>query len=112
MTEAFDPGPLFDVASEPGDGTWTLVLARDLRHAPALVWAALTEPGQPSPYRDRPVAENLDLFQRMKAGEFAPGARVLRARIDMGSSVLPMRDPILYRIVREPHHRTGDEWCI
>jgi len=72
----------------------------------------LTEPGRPSPYRDRPVAENLDLLRRMKAGEFEPGARVLRAKIDMASSVLPMRDPVLYRIVRARHHRTGDAWHI
>jgi len=72
----------------------------------------LTEPGRPSPYRDRSAAENLDLFRRMKAGEFEPGARVLRARIDMASSVLPMRDPVLYRIVKASHHRTGDRWCI
>jgi glutaminyl-tRNA synthetase len=72
----------------------------------------LTEPGRPSPYRERSVAENLDLLRRMKAGEFEPGARVLRARIDMASSVLPMRDPVLYRIVKARHHRTGDRWCI
>jgi glutaminyl-tRNA synthetase len=72
----------------------------------------LTEPGVESPYRGRSAAESLDLFQRMRAGEFAPGARVLRARIDMGSPVLPMRDPILYRIVRTPHHRTGDAWSV
>jgi glutaminyl-tRNA synthetase len=72
----------------------------------------LTEPGTPSPYRERSVEENLDLFQRMRAGEFAPGSRTLRAKIDMASPVLPMRDPILYRIVRASHHRTGDAWCI
>jgi glutaminyl-tRNA synthetase len=72
----------------------------------------LTEPGRPSPYRDRSVEENLDLFQRMRAGEFEPGARVLRGKIDMASSVLPMRDPVLYRIVKASHHRTGDRWCI
>jgi len=73
----------------------------------------LTEPGIPSPYRERSVAENLDLFERMKAGEFPAGARVLRAKIDMGSSVLPMRDPILYRIsTASPHHRTGREWSV
>jgi len=72
----------------------------------------LTEPGRPSPWRDRSVAENLDLLRRMKAGEFEPGAHVLRAKIDMASSVLPMRDPVLYRIVRAHHHRTGDRWCI
>jgi glutaminyl-tRNA synthetase len=72
----------------------------------------LTEPGIESPHRNRPVEENLDLFQRMKAGEFEPGSRVLRAKIDMASPVLPMRDPILYRIVKATHHRTGDDWCI
>ena len=71
----------------------------------------LTEPGIPSPFRERSVHENLDLFQRMQAGDFAPGARVLRAKIDMTSSVLPMRDPILYRISASvPHHRTGRRW--
>jgi len=72
----------------------------------------LTEPGRPSPYRDRSVAENLELLRQMKAGAFDPGARVLRAKIDMASSVLPMRDPVLYRIVKASHHRTGDRWCI
>lgn len=72
----------------------------------------LTVPGKNSPYRDRPIAESLDLFQRMRAGEFADGAHVLRAKIDMGSSNLNMRDPILYRIRRAHHHRTDDTWCI
>ncbi len=72
----------------------------------------LTEPGQESPYRNRPVEENLDLFERMKAGEFPDGARTLRARIDMASPNLNMRDPIMYRIVHAEHHRTGDRWCI
>ncbi len=72
----------------------------------------LTEPGEESPYRERSVEENLDLLRRMKAGEFEPGSRVLRAKIDMSSSVLPMRDPILYRVLKARHHRTGDEWCI
>jgi len=73
----------------------------------------LTEPGIPSPYRERSVEENLDLFERMKAGAFEPGARVLRAKIDMGSPVLPMRDPILYRIsTATPHHRTGRTWSV
>ncbi len=72
----------------------------------------LTEPGRPSPFRERPIAENLELFRNMRAGAYAPGARVLRAKIDMASSVLPMRDPILYRIVAQPHHRTGDAWPI
>ncbi len=73
---------------------------------------SLTEPGTPSPYRERSVEENLDLFARMKAGEFEDGARVLRAKIDMASAVVVMRDPILYRIQKMTHHRTGDAWCI
>ncbi|TEB13679.1 Glutamine--tRNA ligase [Pelotomaculum propionicicum] len=72
----------------------------------------LTEPGKPSPYRDRSVEENLDLFERMKAGEFPEGARVLRAKIDMASPNLNMRDPVIYRIMKASHHRTGDKWCI
>ncbi len=72
----------------------------------------LTEPGMESPYRNRSVEENLDLFARMRAGEFEDGTRTLRAKIDMGSSVLPMRDPILYRIRKATHHRTGDAWNI
>jgi glutaminyl-tRNA synthetase len=72
----------------------------------------LTEPGENSPYRDRSIEENLTLFEQMKAGAFAPGKRVLRAKIDMASSILPMRDPILYRIVDTPHHRTGRDWSI
>ncbi len=72
----------------------------------------LTEPGRPSPYRDRSVEENLDLFRRMRAGEFDEGSRVLRARIDMASGNINMRDPVLYRIVDAPHHRTGDAWGI
>ncbi len=72
----------------------------------------LTEPGRNSPYRDRSVAENLDLFQRMRAGEFQDGTHVLRAKIDMASPNLNMRDPTLYRIRKVPHHRTGDAWCI
>lgn len=71
-----------------------------------------TRPGQESPYRNRPVEENLDLFRRMKAGEFAEGSRVLRAKIDMASPNMHMRDPILYRIIHTEHHRTGNEWCI
>ncbi len=73
---------------------------------------ALTEPGRESPYRTRDVAENLDLFARMRAGEFADGAHVLRAKIDMSSGNLNMRDPVIYRILRITHHRTGDKWCI
>lgn len=72
----------------------------------------LTEPGQPSPYRNRSVEENLDLFQRMQAGEFPDGSRVLRAKIDMASPNLNMRDPVMYRILAVPHHRTGDRWKI
>jgi len=72
----------------------------------------LTEPGRDSPYRDRPVEENLDLFARMKAGEFGDGTRVLRAKIDMSSPNMNMRDPILYRIRRVRHHQTGDDWVI
>lgn len=72
----------------------------------------LTEPGKESPYRNRSVQENLDLFKRMRAGEFTDGARVLRAKIDMSSGNLNMRDPVLYRILRATHHRTGDNWCI
>jgi glutaminyl-tRNA synthetase len=72
----------------------------------------LTEPGQESPFRNRSVEENLDLFSRMKNGEFPDGSRVLRARIEMNSPNLNMRDPTLYRIKHESHHRTGDEWCI
>ena len=72
----------------------------------------LTEPGVDSPYRDRTVEENLDLFQRMKAGEFPDGSRTLRAKIDMASPNLNLRDPVLYRILHAEHHRTGDAWCI
>jgi glutaminyl-tRNA synthetase len=72
----------------------------------------LTEPGRNSPYRDRPIEESLDLFARMRAGEFPDGALVLRAKIDMASPNMNMRDPTLYRIRRATHHRTGDEWCI
>ena len=72
----------------------------------------LTEPGRNSPSRDRAADENLDLFRRMKAGEFADGAKVLRAKIDMASGNINMRDPVIYRIVKKPHPRTGDTWCI
>lgn len=73
----------------------------------------LTEPGRNSPYRERSIEENLDLFVRMKNGEFPDGARVLRAKIDMASGNMNMRDPVMYRIIHEPpHHRTGDKWCI
>lgn len=71
-----------------------------------------TQPGKPSPYRDRPVEENLDLFERMRSGEFKNGEKVLRAKIDLSSPNMHMRDPILYRIKQLPHHRTGYQWCI
>ena len=72
----------------------------------------LTEPGKNSPYRDRSVEENLDLFKRMTDGEFPDGSKVLRAKIDMASPNLNMRDPVIYRILRATHHRTGDKWCV
>ena len=72
----------------------------------------LSEPGRDSPYRDRPVGENLDLFERMRAGEFTEGERVLRAKIDMASGNLNLRDPVMYRILKSAHHRTADKWCI
>jgi len=71
-----------------------------------------TQPGKPSPYRDRPIEESLELFQKMKDGAFANGERVLRAKIDLASPNMHMRDPILYRIKHAAHHRTGDKWCI
>jgi len=73
---------------------------------------SLTEPGKDSPYRNRSVEENLELFQRMRAGEFPDGSRTLRAKIDMASPNLNMRDPVMYRILHAEHHRTGNEWCI
>src|SRR6476619_7861162 len=72
----------------------------------------LSEPGKNSPYRDRSVAENLDLFERMEKGEFPDGARTLRAKIDMASPNINLRDPVMYRIKHAEHHRTGDKWCI
>ena len=72
----------------------------------------LTEPGKDSPYRTRPVAENLDLFRRMRAGEFPDGARTLRAKIDMAAPNINLRDPVVYRILHSRHNRTGDKWCI
>jgi glutaminyl-tRNA synthetase len=72
----------------------------------------LTEPGRESPFRDRSIEENLDLFTRMRAGEFEDGSRTLRAKIDMASGNINMRDPVMYRILRATHHRTGDKWCI
>ncbi|MCK4347256.1 MAG: glutamine--tRNA ligase/YqeY domain fusion protein [Thermoplasmatales archaeon] len=72
----------------------------------------LTKPGKNSPYRDRPVEENLDLLEKMKAGEFADGEKVLRAKIDMSHPNMNMRDPVIYRVLHATHHRTGDKWCI
>ena len=72
----------------------------------------LTEPGKESPYRSRTVEENLDLFERMRKGEFPDGARVLRTKIDMASGNMNLRDPVMYRIIHATHHRTGDQWCI
>src|SRR5439155_10319266 len=72
----------------------------------------LTAPGQESPYRNRLVEENLDLFRRMKTGEFPDGTRTLRAKIDMAHPNLNMRDPVMYRILHAEHHRTGNQWCI
>ena len=72
----------------------------------------LTEPGRESPYRNRSIEENLDLFERMRAGEFPDGARTLRAKIDMAAKNLNLRDPVMYRILHAEHHRTGDKWCI
>ena len=72
----------------------------------------LTEPGKNSPYRNRSVKENLELFEQMRAGKFEDGSRVLRAKIDMASPNINMRDPILYRVAHVPHHNTGDKWCI
>ena len=72
----------------------------------------LTEAGKESPYRNRSVEENMDLFTRMKNGEFGDGEKVLRAKIDMASPNINMRDPVIYRIAHTTHHRTGDEWCI
>ena len=72
----------------------------------------LTEPGRDSPFRNRPLEENLDLFERMRAGEFPDGSRTLRAKIDMAAANLNLRDPVMYRIIHAAHHRTGKEWCI
>ena len=72
----------------------------------------LKEPGQDSPYRNRPVEENIDLFERMRKGEFKDGSHVVRAKIDMSSSNINLRDPVMYRILHMTHHRTGNEWCI
>ena len=72
----------------------------------------LTEPGEESPFRTRSIDENIDLFTRMKNGEFENGEKVLRAKIDMAHPNLNMRDPVMYRILHASHHRTGDKWCI
>jgi len=72
----------------------------------------LTEPGKESPWRNRSIEENLDLFERMKNGEFESGEKVLRAKIDMASPNINLRDPVIYRIKKDPHHRTGNKWCI
>ena len=72
----------------------------------------LTEPGQDSPFRNRSIEESIDLFKRMKAGEFSDGSRTLRAKIDMGHPNMNMRDPVVYRILHADHHRTKDQWCI
>ncbi|NQT27087.1 glutamine--tRNA ligase/YqeY domain fusion protein [candidate division KSB1 bacterium] len=82
--------------------------AEEIRHTRG----TLTKPGQNSPYRDRSVEENLDLFEQMKKGEFPDGTKVLRARIDMTASNINLRDPVIYRILHAAHHRTGDDWCI
>ncbi|MCK5562312.1 MAG: glutamine--tRNA ligase, partial [Thermoplasmata archaeon] len=73
---------------------------------------SLTKPGKNSPHRERPSEESLELLERMKAGEFQDGEKVLRAKIDMGHPNMNMRDPIMYRILHAPHHNTGDKWCI
>src|SRR5262249_933210 len=82
--------------------------AREIRKCPG----TLTDPGEESPHRERTIEENPGLFPRMKAGEFPDGSRCLRAKIAMASPNLNMRDPVMYRILRKPHHRTGDQWCI
>lgn len=96
-----------------------LLIKKDLAYVDSLSMeeirayrGTLQEPGKESPYRNRPIEESLDLFTRMKAGEFPDGAHVLRAKIDMQSGNLNMRDPVIYRIRHASHQRTGDEWCI
>lgn len=104
-------GPLYDYAIQlikKGKAFVCDLSAEELRE----YRGTLTKPGRNSPYRDRSIEENLDLFQRMKAGEFADGSRTLRAKIDMSSPNFNMRDPVMYRILHESHHNTGDEWCI
>ena len=87
-------------------------LRLERRRGPRDIAARSTEPGKNSPYRDRSIEENLDLFERMRAGEFPDGSRTLRAKIDMASPNLNMRDPVMYRILHATHHRSGDRWCI
>ena len=93
-------------------GRQSLRVRSDRRRKFAQQRGTLTEPGQESPYRNRTVEENLDLFERMRAGEFPDGSRTLRAKIDMASANLNLRDPVMYRILHAEHHRTGDKWCI
>ncbi len=104
-------GSLYDYAVQlikQGDAFVCDLTADELRE----YRGTLTEPGKDSPYRDRSVEENLDLFTRMRQGEFPDGSRTLRAKIDMGSPNLNLRDPVMYRILHAEHHRTGDAWCI
>ncbi len=118
----WDWGPHFYFASDYFEQLYTIALhliRRGLAFVDDLTpeqmkdyRGTLTEPGRESPYRNRSVEENLDLFQRMRAGEFPDGSRTLRARIDMASPNIHLRDPVLYRILRAHHHRTGDRWCI
>ncbi len=104
-------GSLYDYAVQlirQGDAFVCDLTADELRE----YRGTLTEPGKDSPYRDRSVEENLDLFTRMRQGEFPDGSRTLRAKIDMSSPNLNLRDPVMYRILHAEHHRTGDAWCI
>ena len=103
---------LYEWAEEPDPRRARLCRRPVARRRSALARGTLTEPGKNSPFRDRTVEENLDLFRRMKAGEFPNGARVLRAKIDMASGNINLRDPVLYRILHAHHPRTGDKWSI
>ena len=96
------------VCTNPGNPTGVVLTPEEMR----AYRGTLTEPGKESPYRNRSVEENLDLFMRMSKGEFPEGSKVLRAKIDMSSPNLNMRDPIIYRIMYAHHHRTGDKWCV
>ena len=98
------------VAPDPRRARPTSTTSRPTRSASTA--ARSPSPGRNSPYRDRPVEENLDLFARMRKGEFPDGARVLRAKIDMASGNINLRDPVLYRILHATHPRTGDAWCV